>query len=210
VLFPGLVMPLQVFEERYRALVRHLLGLPEDVRREFGVVAIRRGWEVDVGTGDVTLHEVGCTAEVRKLTELPDGRFELVTVGRAPFKITRIVPADTPYLQAEVEYRQEPEPSGDTELVAPQVLALFQAYLRLIRADAAGEQLPDDPTVLSHLVAATAALPVAERQELLAIPDTAGRLRAELGLLRRELGLLREVRAVPATLADLSVQPGRN
>jgi Lon protease-like protein len=203
-------MPLHVFEERYRALVRHLLTLPEDSPREFGVVAIRRGWEVDVGTGEVTLHDVGCTAEVRKLTEHPDGRFDLVTVGRVPFEITQIVPADTPYLQAEVRYLKEPEPSPDIELVAPQVLALFQAYLRLIRADAAGEQLPEDPTVLSHLVAATTALTVAERQELLAIPDTAGRLRAELGLLRRELGLLREVRAVPATLADLSVKPGSN
>ena len=46
VLFPGLVLPLHIFEERYRALVRHLVGLPEGAPREFGVVAIQAGWEV--------------------------------------------------------------------------------------------------------------------------------------------------------------------
>jgi len=212
VLFPGLVMPMHVFEERYRALVRHLLALPEDTPREFGVVAIRRGWEVDVGTAGVSLYDVGCTAEVRQITEHPDGRFDLVTVGRTPFEITELVPAETPYLQAHVRPLVEPAEPGDPELLSPQVLATFQAYLRLIRTDAneIGEQLPDDPSVLSYLVAATAVLTVPQRQELLAVPDTAGRLRAELAMLRREIGLLREVRAVPATLADLSVKPGMN
>ena len=212
VLFPGLVMPLHVFEERYRALVRHLMELPDGTPREFGVVAIRRGWEVDVGTSGVTLYDVGCTAEVRQITEHPDGRFDLVTVGRNPFEITELVSGETPYLQANVRPLAEPDAPGDTDLLSPQVLATFQAYLRLIRTDAneIGEQLPDDPSVLSYLVAATAALTVAQRQELLALPDAAGRLRAELVMLRREIGLLREVRAVPATLADLPVKLGLN
>jgi uncharacterized protein len=212
VLFPGLVMPLHVFEDRYRTLVRDLIARPEGSRREFGVVAIRRGWEVDVGTAAVTLYDVGCVAEVREITEHPDGRFDLVTVGRTPFEITEMVRADTPYLQAEVQPLAEPDHSEDPELLLPQLLATFQAYLRLFRGDTGelGEQLPDDPVVMSYLVAATAALTVAQRQELLAIPDTAGRLRTELVMLRREIGLLREVRAVPATLSDLPVKPGLN
>jgi Lon protease-like protein len=205
-------MPLHIFEERYRALVRDLVARPEGERREFGVVAIRRGWEVDIGTGGVSLFDVGCTAELRDVTEHPDGRFDIVTVGRTRFEITRMLPEETPYLQAEVRPLAEPDPPGDTELLGPQVLATFQAYLRLIRADAAsiGEQLPDDAAVLSYVVAATAALTVAQRQELLAIPDTADRLRAELGMLRQEVGLLSEVRAVPASLADLNSRPGLN
>lgn len=212
VLFPGLVMPLHIFEERYRTLVRDLLARPEGARREFGVVAIRRGWEVDIGTGAASLYDVGCTAEVRQVTEHPDGRFDLVTVGRTPFEITAMVPAATPYLQAEIRPLTAEGRPGDADLLAPQVLATFQAYLRLIRTDATevGEQLPDDATVLSYLVAATAVLTVPQRQELLSIPDTARRLRAELVMLRREIGLLREVRAVPATLGDLAVKPGRN
>ena len=86
------------------------------------------------------------------------------------------------------------------------MLAVFRQYLGLIRHEQEDitEQLPEDPTVLSHLVAATAALTLADRQRLLAVPDTAGRLRAELRLLNRETALLRQVRAVPVPLSELA------
>jgi Lon protease-like protein len=275
VLFPGLVLPLHIFEERYRALVRHLVGLPDGTPREFGVVAISSGWTGDGPTGPtvggavggggglpgaesgrppgttagglggppelptgrfpaglgprersgadegagvapggpVTLHEVGCTAEVRQVTELPDGRFNIVTVGRRRFRIVDLDKESQPYLTAAVEWL--PEPDGEEEvadLLAPRVLAVFRQYLGLIRADPEeiSEQLPDDPTVISHLVAATAALTMADRQRLLAIPDTAGRLRAELRLLSREAALLRQVRAVPVSPADFGAPPTPN
>jgi Lon protease-like protein len=215
VLFPGLVMPLHVFEERYRALVRDLLAEPDDTR-EFGVVAIRSGWEVAetaLASSDVTLYEVGCTAEVRRVTEHPDGTYDLVTVGRSRFEITQVVPASTPYLQAEIRYLPEQSgPEGDAERLGPRVLAAFRAYLRGISTDPGGstDQLPDDPIVLSHLVAATTVLSLDDRQRLLATPDTAGRLRAELALLRREVALLRQVRAVPVAPSELSARPGPN
>ena len=213
VLFPGLVLPLHVFEERYRALVRHIMALPDGTPREFGVVAIERGWEVDGAAPTVSFYDVGCTAEVRQVTEHEDGRFDIVTVGRRRFKITRIVPAAAPYLQADVRYLPEPaDTAGSTELLVPRVLAAFRAYLQLMRTDAdgVGEQLPEDPLVLSHLVAATAGLTVADRQHLLAQPDAATRLRAELKLLHREVALLGHVRAVPVALSDLPVRPGPN
>ena len=221
VLFPGLVLPLHIFEERYRALVRHLVGLPDGTPREFGVVAIRSGWEVlpPPGTADrpsdsaVSFYEVGCTAEVRQVTELADGNFDLVTVGRRRFRILDVDDRSAPYLTAEVEWLTEPaEPDDSADLLAPRVLAVFRQYLGLIRVDSQeiSEQLPEDPTVLSHLVAATAALTVADRQRLLAIPDTAGRLRAELRLLNREAALLRQVRAVPVPLPELAVRTSPN
>ena len=213
VLFPGLVMPLHVFEERYRTLIRHIMELPDGTPREFGVVAIQRGWEVDANTQSVTLYDVGCTAEVRQITEHPDGRFNIVTVGRRRFEIAWMMPAETPYLQAAVRYLPEPTGgAGEADMLGPRVLAAFRTYLTLVRTDAAdlAEQLPDDPQVLSHLVAATASLTVADRQQLLATPDTAGRLRAELTLLHREIGLLRQVRAVPVALSELPVKPGPN
>jgi uncharacterized protein len=222
VLFPGLVLPLHIFEERYRDLVRHLVGLPDGTPREFGVVAISGGSEVQPASGQpggtparaaVTLHEVGCTAEVRQVTELPDGRFDLVTVGRRRFRITDVDEQSAPYLTAEVEWLPEPEGQEEVaDLLAPRVLATFRQYLGLIRADPEqiAEQLPDEPTVLSHLVAATAALTVEDRQRLLATPDTAGRLRAELLLLSREAALLRQVRAVPVPLAEFAVPSSPN
>jgi Lon protease-like protein len=214
VLFPGLVLPLHIFEERYRALVRHLVGLPEGAPREFGVVAIRAGWEAALGAGradgEVTLHEVGCTAELRQVTELADGGFDIVTVGRRRFRIAEVDESAAPYLTAEVEWL--PEPAGTDEVagvLAARVISVFRQYLGLIRPDQQeiSEQLPEDPTVLSHLVAATAALTVADRQRLLAIDDTAARLRAELRLLNRETSLLRHIRAVPVPLNELAGPP---
>jgi Lon protease-like protein len=228
VLFPGLVLPLNVFEERYRRLVRDLVTLGEGPPGAFGVVAIRRGWEVEraapgsataVDQPDdpvpvqpapqslsLTLYDVGCSAEIRQITEQPDGRFELVTVGRQRFRITGVDTEAAPYLVAEVEWL--PEEAGEpgvADRLAPAVLAVFRRYLRLIRPDPqqADEQLPDDPTVLSHLVAATAALTLDDRQRLLAVPDTAARLRAERSLLSREVRLLSQVRAIPVPLREL-------
>ncbi|TDB76062.1 LON peptidase substrate-binding domain-containing protein [Micromonospora sp. KC723] len=220
VLFPGLVLPLHIFEERYRTLVRDLVGRPEGAPREFGVVAIRSGWEVapDAGRavpggGEVVLHEVGCTAELRQVTELDDGGFNIVTVGRRRFRVVDVERDAGPYLTAEVEWLPEPAGADEvTELLAARVIAVFRQYLGLVRPgeQEVSEQLPEDPTVLSHLVAATAALTVTDRQRLLAIDDTAARLRAELRLLNREAALLRQVRAVPVPLSELASPPVPN
>jgi Lon protease-like protein len=227
VLFPGLVLPLHVFEDRYRSLVRDLMALPADEARQFGVVAIRSGWEVEQATpggepavgmttsSSVELYEVGCSAEIRQVTEHPDGRFDIVTVGRRRFRLVDVDATGTPYLRAKVEWL--PESSGEEGLadsLAPGVLALFQRYLRTLRGDADdaidGEQLPDDANVLSHLVAATATLTLDDRQQLLAAPDTVSRLRAERAMLSREVALLDQIRAVPATLAELSTPSAPN
>jgi uncharacterized protein len=217
VLFPGLVLPLHIFEPRYRTLIRDLMNRPADQTREFGVVAIRGGWEVPAGAGggltaggSLTLYDVGCTAEIRQITEHPDGRFDIVTVGRRRFRLAEIAQDPAPYLVGEVALLGEP--AGDEaniERLATAVLELFQRYITLMRQDApdVGEQLPDRPAVLSYLVAASAALSLDDRQRLLAAEDTARRLRAERSLLRRELALLSRLRAVPAPLGDLT-SPG--
>jgi Lon protease-like protein len=225
VLFPGLVLPLNVFEERYRELVRHLMALPADTDREFGVVAIRSGWEVEravpggepaVGlttSASLSLYEIGCSAQLRQVTEHPDGTFDLVTVGRRRFRIEKVAHGEMPYLTAQVEWVPEsPGEDGLADALAPGVLAVFQRYLQMLRGQATptGEQLPDDPNVLSHLVAATASLTLDDRQHLLALPDTASRLRAERSLLNREVALLDQIRAVPATLAELSTPAAPN
>jgi Lon protease-like protein len=210
VLFPGLVLPLHVFEERYRALVRHLTGLPDGTPREFGVVAIRRGWEVEQQTS-LALHDVGCSAQVRQVTEHPDGRFDLTAVGHRRFAIRKVHDDREPYLVADVDWLDDP-PAAPAELdrLVPTVLDLFQQYLRLIRPTQLGEQVPEDPVVLSHVIAATAQLSLPERQALLAAGDPATRLRAERALLRREVGLLGRVRAVPVPLSELAVTSSPN
>jgi Lon protease-like protein len=215
VLFPGLVLPLHIFEERYRTLVRDLTERDED-DREFGVVAIARGWETEDGSdadqpSPPVLHEIGCSAQLQKVTALPDGRYDTVSVGRRRFSIISVDDTTAPYLTAEVEWLTEPEsPPGELDRLVPGALERFQRYLRMLRPDTAGEQLPDDATVLSHLIAATMVLDLAERQTLLAADGAAARLRAERRLLARELVLLEEIRAVPVTPAEFSVSTSPN
>jgi uncharacterized protein len=215
VLFPGLVLPLHIFEERYRTLVRELVAATGDGPHEFGVVTLRRGLEVlqpaegEAAPTPVTapqLYDVGCTAELRQVTELPDGRFDIVTVGRRRFKVVSVESGASPYLTAEVEWLPDDAAGDDVaDQLAARVLAAFRTYLNLLRPDSdVLDQVPDDPTVLSHLVAASAQLTTDERHLLLAAPDTVTRLRTELKLLSREAGLLARVRAVPVPLSDLA------
>src|SRR5256885_1283276 len=84
VLYPGLVLPLHIFEERYRQLVRDLLEGPEP--QEFGVIAIRKGRETGVD-GVSALYEIGCAAALRQVARHDDGRFDVVTVGTPPFPL---------------------------------------------------------------------------------------------------------------------------
>jgi Lon protease-like protein len=114
-LFPGVVLPLQIFEPRYRRLVQDLVAVPEssDVRF-FGVVAIRQGWEVERIAPAKALYEVGCTARLQVVRPEPDGGFQIVTVGGDRFRLLDVVVGeDPPYLQAEVDWLDEEEEAED-------------------------------------------------------------------------------------------------
>jgi uncharacterized protein len=110
-LFPGVVLPLQIFEQRYRRLVHDLMALPEgSERRFFGVVAIRQGWEVEQIAPAEALFDIGCTARVQVVRPQPDGGFQIVTVGGDRFRLLDVVVGDDPpYLQADVEWLAEEE-----------------------------------------------------------------------------------------------------
>jgi len=209
VLFPGLVLPLHVFEERYRLLVRELVDAGGAGAR-FGVVAMRSGREVRAGLPD--LHEVGCTAELRRVEPYEDGRFDIVTTGGARFRL-RELDASRPYLTGEVD--QLPESIGDAAeaaALAGQVRAVFSAYVSALGAaqgsapePAELPELPVDPLVLSYLVAAAVVVDVPDKQALLAAADAVERLQLELSLLSQETRLLRALSAPPAL--DLTSQP---
>ena len=200
VLFPGLVLPLHVFEERYRQLVHDLLALPEEDRL-FGVVAIREGREV--GTDGVrALFEVGCAARLQSAEGHPDGTFEVVTVGDRLFRLLSLSD-DRPYFSGEVDWL--PDDIGDPDLAKvldASVRTAFVDYLAALSGATGDEieasELPDDPLVLGHLVSASVLLDLQDRQDLLDQPDGCARLRRALSVLRREAGLLRTLGAAPA------------
>jgi Lon protease-like protein len=208
VLFPGVVLPLHVFEERYRELVRTLVELPEGARRRFGVVAIRQGWEV--GEDAVSaLHDVGCAAELRRVSRYPDGRYDVVTVGTDRFRLRSVDRRSRPYLVGTVEWLPaEPPPAGLAALAAA-VGTLFAEYLDaaagLQGRLTAQAELPDEPAELAYAVAAGAVLTLEDRQALLESETTRARLRAELRLLKREITMVRRLRALPVPIGELQV-----
>jgi len=208
VLFPGVVLPLHVFEERYRELVRSLVELPEGSRRRFGVVAIRQGWEI--GDDAVSaLHDVGCAAELRRVSRYPDGRYDIVTVGTDRFRLGRVDRESQPYLVGLVDWLPPEPPATGVAGLAGAVGALFADYVDA----AAGLQgrltdeaeLPGDPAELAYAVAAAAVLTLEDRQALLEAETTQARLRAELRLLKRETTMVRRLQALPVPIAELQV-----
>jgi uncharacterized protein len=199
VLFPGLLLPLHIFEERYRQLVRDLQDGPEP--RRFGVIAIRQGRETGVD-GIQALHEIGCTATLRQVKQLEDGRYDIVTVGTDRFRLAGLDDS-RPYLQGQVDLL--PEEIGAAEGAAQAAQAVrdgFRAYLSALAergvTQISAPELPDDPVTLSYLVGASMIIDLSDRQALLAEPDALHRLAAERSLLSRELTMLRTLTATPA------------
>ncbi len=206
VLYPGLVLPLHIFEERYRELVRDLLAGPEP--RQFGVIAIREGRETGIA-GVRALHSVGCTATLRQVEEQDDGRYNLVTVGTERFRLLRLDDSRS-YLQAEVELlADETGDEADAALAVTAVRAAFLDYLETLTQRGAARvnvpELPDEPVLLSYVVAASVVVDLPEKQALLAEPDAVRRLAAERALLIKETTLLRTLTSMPA--ADLRNTP---
>jgi uncharacterized protein len=199
VLFPGLLLPLHIFEERYRQLVRDLQDGPEP--RRFGVIAIRQGRETGVD-GIQALHEIGCTATLRQVNQLEDGRYDIVTVGTDRFRLAGLDDSG-PYLQGQVDLLTdetgEPAAAGQAARV---VRDAFRAYLSALAergvTQISAPELPDEPITLSYLVGASMIIDLSDRQTLLAEPDALHRLVAERSLLSRELTMLRTLTATPA------------
>lgn len=197
VLLPGAPLPLYLFEERYRRLVADLLELPAD-DRHFGVIAIKAGREVGAD-GVRALYEVGCLARVAAIQANPDGTYQVESIGSRRFRLLD-VDGGAPYLRGEVEWL--PEPAGDAARLVPLVRERYTRYreelARLRDAIIEPPELPDDPRLLSYVVAATVLADLADRQSFLDQYDAAARLAVESRWLHREATLLRLIRAVPA------------
>jgi Lon protease-like protein len=199
VLYPGMLLPLHIFEERYRQLVRDLLDGPEP--RRFGVIAIRKGRETGID-GVRSLYEIGCTATLRRVERHPDGRFDIITVGTQRFRLSGL-DETRPYLQGEVEMLpDEPVDPARAGAAVRVIQAAFRDYLDALiewgGATVRLEDLPDEPVLLSFVVAAAMIIDLPERQALLAESDTLRRLAMQRALLSRETAMLRTTTSRPA------------
>lgn len=198
-LFPGQSLPLHVFEERYRALVRDLLTVPDPAKRLFGTVAIREGYEVG-DTGAQSLYRIGCLVQLTEISERPDGSYDVVGVCRSRIRLDRLDGSGT-YPVGEVTDLDAGEGNVPTSAV-DEALAAFVRYRDQIaqwRGDPFEGRLPSDPHYLSWTLSALTPLPLSERQSLLEADTTYERLSLVTTLLVDELRAMRAVPSLPAT-----------
>jgi len=175
VLFPGVPLPLHIFEPRYRQMLLDIrLG-----KNVFGLVYF------DPSTSENEVPpagHIGCVAEVTETQTLPDGRSNILTLGVIRFRIESYVERGDPYLVAQVSYFEDYEEeqdflSGPSKEVAETFTRIAQA-VRTINDERA--TLPDisntEPQRLSFLVAAAIEIDAEVKQELLELRSTSERL----------------------------------
>jgi Lon protease-like protein len=195
VLFPGMMLPLHIFEERYKVMVNHCLA----ESRPFGVVLIREGQEVG---GGAVPHEVGTTSVIAAVTHTDDGRMNIITIGSQRFRL-RSLRSSAPYLVGDAE----PWPlagvkAGEVQDLVEPMHAMLRQYMSLLTM-AQGhkinvDQVPDDPQSLAWLVAIVLQIPMAEKQRLLDRPTARAVLAAERAIMQREQLILSHIASTQA------------
>lgn len=199
VLFPGVSIPLHVFEDRYRALVQHLLRIDDPNDRVFGTVAIREGYEVGEH-GAQSLYRVGVRMQLTEVESNEDGTFEIVATARDRIILDGL---ETSGEFANGTVTDSPdEPIEGSEALHNRARATFTAYRAAISAmqgSTFSGSLPRDPGYLSWTLAALAPLPMAERQSLLEAESPEARLELVTTLLREELRAINVIPSLPAT-----------
>jgi uncharacterized protein len=212
VLLPGASLPLHIFESRYRQLTTDLVT-GELPGRSFGVVAIRPGWST-TGVEATGLHEYGCTAVLRQVHRLPDGRFDITTDGERRFRILDVDASTAPYLIGKIEWVPDAESceSAGLLLLAKAAREAHRHYCATAwRREDWHEPSPDaDPRILAHLLAADCLLALEDRQDLLEETRPAHRLRLIRQMLLREAEFLRTLRAVPVPFTQFAAESSRN
>lgn len=191
VLFPGMVLPLHIFEPRYRQMIAEC----QQQNKPFGVVLAR--------PESLPLQEqpypVGTMAEIRDLHKLKDGRYILMACGKQRFHILRQHRLK-PYLSGIVEpYRDVWEAEDSLVDPAKQARSLFSMYLNML-LEAANEaekeihsSVPDDPEELSHFIAYFLEVPNEQKQHFLELTSTRQRLQEVIIVLRREVPFMRQI-----------------
>jgi uncharacterized protein len=179
VLLPGGLLPLHVFEPRYRQMIIDCLA--EDGQPEFGQALITHGREA--GGGDERAM-VGTVAQVLQIDALDEGRYALVAVGTRRLRVNAWLP-DDPYPIADVDDwpDEDPDPADLAQAVAAahervQATLAMAAQLSDEPVDPAETGISDDPLVATYHLAAIAPIGPADRFRLLAAPGPLDRLSA--------------------------------
>lgn len=191
VLFPGMPLPLHIFEDRYKAMVADCIR--ED--RPFGVVLIQEGM-AGSGTTDAPV-AIGCTAEIAQVQPLEQGRMLILTLGRERFRVVEFN-YEKPYLVGLVEPAPLVTEDEEWETVGAGALEPFIIdYLNKLAlvgsVEVEPDQIPSDAEGLIYMAATLIQLPIDEKQALLSIDRASDLTRALRSVYRRELSLMRTI-----------------
>jgi ATP-dependent Lon protease len=169
VLLPGAELPLHIFEPRYREMVKTCI----EEKSEFGMLlSLTKG-----------LARVGCTAEIKAVVQrYDDGRMDILTVGRAPFRVVELYTKD-PLLEGHVDYLDDRENSGNPR-VQRELVELFEACHTLIFDDYPKNLEGASTEELSYLVAATLPMDLLWKQQILELRSEADRQERLVAYLR--------------------------
>jgi Lon protease-like protein len=181
VLFPGQLLPLHIFEPRYRQMIGECIQHGQ----AFGVVLIRSGEEVGTVAEP---YAVGTTAHIVQVEGEADGRMNILCVGQARFRIAHLL-HEKPYLSGQVElWPWEPYLAGSADV--DRVRRLLDRYLHLLAELTEGKldlNLPDEPAALAHVAASALQVELSEKQRLLTTPSVGDLLTCIAAILQREL-----------------------
>ncbi len=191
VLFPGMKLPLHIFEPRYRLMIGRCLEQEQD----FGVLTARS----TPGPGGVTTaYAVGTLARITHVDRLQDGRMNIMTTGVERFRVLQLMQTE-PYIIARTEpFPLEGEESSDVRNLAHKTGKRFVRYLRSVN-EVLGSAVdlhitPRDSRSLGYLIAMAMEISLEEKQELLSTPGLPALLAKEATLLSREEELLSRMR----------------
>lgn len=174
VFFPQVLVPLHIFEERYRLMVKRCV----DESASFGIVFIPPGSAED----ESTIRTVGVAARIVQFERLEDGRFNIVVAGEKRFRIKQFT-GNKPYWKAEIEFFEDSH-DGDEELqenydeVLQRYLEVRRLAARLQGVDVEDIEVTKDPMALSCIVSSVLDVELESKQELLEMTSTTGRLKA--------------------------------
>ena len=184
VLFPGVPLPLHIFEPRYRQML-------DDIRASNNLFGITYFDSTSSEREVPTPGEIGCVAEVTETLTLPDGRSNILTLGIVRYRIDSYVERGDPYLVVRVSYfEDDDEDEASLQVAASNVAETFTRIARAVRTiNDERVNLPDisntNPEQLSFLVSAAMEVEVEIKQELLELRSTAERLQRLRGMLEQ-------------------------
>jgi ATP-dependent Lon protease len=182
VLFPGVPLPLHIFEPRYRQMLL-------DIRLANNLFGLAYFDPTSAEGESPPVGHIGCVAEVTETQTLPDGRSNILTLGLIRYRIDSYVDSGAPYLVAQVTYFEDDE--EDESLLAGAAKEVAETFTRIAQAvrtiNDERAALPDisntEPQRLSFLVAAAMEIDADLKQELLELRSTSERLQRLRGML---------------------------